>query len=448
MNWFIKYRDYSISTCVESTQDNTLAYWKDYLFAKSIFYLIPFSLIALIPAIIICIKKELYDILFFDFFAITLLFVLAFVPGISIQQRKTWFCLMVYSIAFVLLNSLGAFGPGLVYLLSASIFMLITFPQRFYLLPFILNVLFCIVYGAIIHFQVFAIHQSLEHNVLEWFAISTNVLFLSAFFTMLLPALFSRMQEALSAQIALKESLNKSNEELSKTLNELKEKNTDLEHFAFVASHDLQEPLRMITSFLAKLELRYRDKLDERANQYLHFATDGATRMKQLILDLLEYSMAGKLNDATESIDLNQLLNKYLDLRKIIIEEKSVKIDTENLPIIKTYKAPLNQVLHCLLDNAIKYSRADVPPEIKIAATDKEGFWLFSIKDNGIGIDREFFDRIFIIFQRLHNRDKYPGTGIGLSIAKRHVESWGGKIWLESEPGNGTTFYFTMNKDS
>ncbi|WP_163381276.1 PAS domain S-box protein [Cyclobacterium sp. SYSU L10401] len=239
--------------------------------------------------------------------------------------------------------------------------------------------------------------------------------------------------------------------ELNKSLKqyalELELTNEQLEQFAFIASHDLQEPLRMISSFMDQLKRKYGDRLDEKGHQYIHYATDGAKRMRQIILDLLEYSRAGKLTESKEEIDLNEVLADYQLLRRTVITEKSVQLTIAKLPVIHSYKAPLTQTLHCLLDNAIKYSKADPPPHIELSAEESDGFWKVRIEDNGIGIDPIFFDKIFIIFQRLHNRDHYPGTGIGLSIAKKQVESWGGEIWLESMPGKGSVFYFTIPKN-
>ncbi|WP_100611131.1 PAS domain S-box protein [Confluentibacter lentus] len=237
------------------------------------------------------------------------------------------------------------------------------------------------------------------------------------------------------------------NKMLKKHIKELEISNEELEQFAFIASHDLQEPLRMISSFLNQIQRKYGDQLDDKAHQYINFATDGAKRMKQIILDLLDYSKAGKLAENLERIKLNELIDEYGILRRRLIQEKGATIIVNNLPNVTCYKAPLLQTLHCLLDNAIKYSRENVPPVIKISALETDTYWQISIEDNGIGIDAQFFDKIFIIFQRLHNRDRYEGTGIGLSIAKKHIEYWGGKIWVESELDKGSAFYFTINKD-
>jgi light-regulated signal transduction histidine kinase (bacteriophytochrome) len=203
----------------------------------------------------------------------------------------------------------------------------------------------------------------------------------------------------------------------------------------------------MISSFLDQLKRKYGGQLDDKAHQYIHFATDGAKRMKQIILDLLEYSRAGKLEENRVKINFDQLMSDYKSLRKKIILEKSVQIIHPPLLVIDGYLAPFTQVIHCLLDNAIKYSRDGVTPRIELGVEESKSEWVFSVRDNGLGIAPEFFDKIFIIFQRLHNRNQYDGNGIGLSIVKKQVESWGGKVWLESIPGEGSVFFFTQPKN-
>lgn len=251
----------------------------------------------------------------------------------------------------------------------------------------------------------------------------------------------------ISERIKYENELQELNKILKKNIKELQISNEQLEQFAFIASHDLQEPLRMISSFLNQIERKYRDQLDDKAHQYIHFATDGAKRMKQIILDLLQYSRAGKLGDTPEPINLNEPIQEYRVLRRRLIEEKKATIIAENLPNVNCYKVPLVQTLHCFIDNAIKYSREEEPPVIKISVLETDTYWQVSVEDNGIGIDSQFFDKIFIIFQRLHNRDKYGGTGIGLSIAKKNIEFWGGRISIESELEKGTIFSFTIDKN-
>ena len=236
------------------------------------------------------------------------------------------------------------------------------------------------------------------------------------------------------------------NESLQKKAKELVISNTELEQFAYVASHDLQEPLRMITSFLSQLEKKYAGTLDEKGKKYIHYAVDGAKRMRQIILDLLEFSRVGKTNESKEQLDLNVLLGDILILFRKKIEEKRAIITVEDLPTIHAFKAPLRQIFQNLISNALKYSQDNKPVRILIKATEMQYHWEFSISDNGIGIEEEYFDKIFIIFQRLHNKDEFSGTGMGLAVTKKIIENMGGKIWVQSKEHEGSTFQFTISK--
>ncbi|WCL50892.1 sensor histidine kinase [Leptospira sp. GIMC2001] len=440
-------QDIVFSNCVKKNiNQESLEYWSDYLFAKCIFALIPLSIIAMVPAIIVCLQKELYFILIFDIFCFMILLLVGFLPGVTVQIRKYIFIFLFYCLAFVFLIELGNYGPGLVFLLASTIFILIFFPGKNTKLPFILTLIFSFIYGICLQLKIFPVHQSMEVPVMEWVAISSNVLFLSALFSMLLPFLFSKIELTVQEQIRLQDSLIHKNHQLKISIEDVKKKNVELEEFAFIASHDMQEPLRMISSFLEQLKRKYEDKLDDKAQQYIFYAIDGSKRMRQILLDLLEYSRAGKFIDPIRQVNLNDILNEFCILRRKIILEKSAIIEYDNLPSILGYAVPITQTLHCFLDNAIKYSHEDTPPFIQIRILDKNSEWELSIEDNGIGIEEEYFDKIFILFQRLHNRESYGGTGIGLSIVKKNIESWGGRVWLESIVNQGSKFYFTIPK--
>ncbi len=242
------------------------------------------------------------------------------------------------------------------------------------------------------------------------------------------------------------DSLKQLNESLEQHAQELAASNKELEQFAYVASHDLQEPLRMVTSFLSQLEKKYGDTIDDKGKQYIYFAVDGAKRMRQIILDLLEFSRVGRLENEAEQVNINELVTDVISLYTIQIQESNASIEVENLPVINTHKTPLSQVFQNLIGNALKYRHNEKAPLIKISCNETPGYWMFSIKDNGIGIDKEYFEKIFIIFQRLHNKEQYTGTGIGLAVVKKIINNLDGKIWVESEEGKGTVFYFTLPK--
>lgn len=235
-------------------------------------------------------------------------------------------------------------------------------------------------------------------------------------------------------------------EELDKKTKELSRSNTELEQFAYIASHDLQEPLRTVTSYLELLEKRYRDKLDVNAKEFIHFAVDGSSRMRVLIQSLLEYSRVNRVKPF-EWIDTNQVISDVIKNLEVSVKENSATFKTEILPKIYGDHVLINQLFQNLIENSIKFKGAG-PPEISISGMEKNNEYLFSVKDNGIGIKKENFPRLFIIFQRLHTPEEYPGVGMGLAICKKIVERHGGKIWLESEIGQGSTFYFTIRKEN
>ncbi len=236
------------------------------------------------------------------------------------------------------------------------------------------------------------------------------------------------------------------NESLGRQAKELAISNAELEQFAYVASHDLQEPLRMVTSFLTQLEKKYGEAIDSKGKQYIYFAVDGAKRMRQIILDLLEFSRVGRTVNKREAVDLNELVEEVEGLYRKQIEESGATIEMVPLPVLMSYRAPVRQVFQNLISNGLKYQPPGNRPVIRITFDETDTHWSFSISDNGIGIDGEYFDRIFIIFQRLHNKDEYSGTGMGLAVTRKIIETLGGTIWVESEPGKGSTFSFTISK--
>lgn len=245
---------------------------------------------------------------------------------------------------------------------------------------------------------------------------------------------------------AYEQSLQELNQSLEIQTKELAISNSELEQFAYVASHDLQEPLRMVSSFLSLLERKYKDQLDEKALQYIDFAVNGAVRMRQIILDLLEYSRVGKQNAQLEWVQLPGVIEEIKQLHRKLIQEKKAQITFQGIETLWTFRPPITQIIQNLIGNALKYSKPDVAPEINILAIDLPTCWQISVSDNGLGIKDEYFDKIFIMFQRLHLKEEYEGTGIGLSIVKKIVDGLGGKIWVESEYHIGSTFHFTIAK--
>ena len=224
---------------------------------------------------------------------------------------------------------------------------------------------------------------------------------------------------------------------------ELARSNRDLEQFAYVASHDLQEPLRMVATYTQLLAERYQGKLDDSADKYIHYAVDGALRMQKLVQDLLAFSRVGRQGMALGSTDCNVVVQAALQNLEAAILESGAAVKPDQLPVVMADGSQLAQVFQNLIGNAIKFHGSGAPV-IKVRAEAKAREWIFSVEDNGIGIAAEQVEDIFVIFRRLHTREEYSGNGIGLSICKKIIEHHGGRIWVESEPGQGSTFKFTI----
>jgi len=244
---------------------------------------------------------------------------------------------------------------------------------------------------------------------------------------------------------AAERALRASEADLRATLANLERSNKELEQFAYVASHDLQEPLRMVSSYTQLLAQRYEGQLDEKAKKYIDYAVDGAIRMQRLINDLLTYSRVGSRGNPLAPTDSHAVLGDVLRNLAAMIEENRALVTNDDLPTVRADALQLAQVFQNLIANAIKFRSEDLP-RVHVSARDQGREWVFSVADNGIGIDPQYAERIFVIFQRLHTRDEYPGTGIGLAVCMRIVERHGGRIWFESELEKGSTFYFTVPK--
>ena len=239
----------------------------------------------------------------------------------------------------------------------------------------------------------------------------------------------------------------KTEEQLKEAINELERSNKELRQFAYVSSHDLQEPLRTIASFTQLMERRYGGQLDSDADEFMGYIVEASIRMKQQIQDLLDYSRVATKGEEFQLVNTNEVLNKIIKSLHTVIMESDAEIIYDDLPNVMGDAGQLQRVFLNLISNAIKFRKREEPLKINISAYKSEDGkeYVFSVQDNGIGIEEQYFERIFTIFQRLHTRDVYKGTGIGLSIIKRIVEGHGGHIWVESSFGVGSTFYFTIS---
>ena len=250
------------------------------------------------------------------------------------------------------------------------------------------------------------------------------------------PEVLARVENQLTIS-RLRKKLIAQNEELMRS-------NQELEQFASVVAHDLQQPLQVIVGFARLLERKFQDQEQKDTKEFIHRILDSGTYMQELIRDLLAYSRVGISPPAYEPVDSNLVLAQVLNNLQIAIESSGARINHPPLPTVMADEERLEQVFQNLIDNALKFQRLDTKPQVEISVTQQEDEWQFSVRDNGIGIEPQKFPVIFQMFQRLHSRQEYPGTGIGLAICQKIIEAHGGRIWVESEPGVGTTFYFTI----
>lgn len=250
----------------------------------------------------------------------------------------------------------------------------------------------------------------------------------------------------ITAQKEHEQALISLNTQLESQKASLARSNSELEQFAYVASHDLQEPLRMVTSFLTQIEQKYGEALDDRGKQYIRFAVDGGLRMREIIQDLLAYSRIDPDGGVSSPCRVDAILEDVRQLNRQSIEEKSAELSWEEMPEVMVNRVALHQVFHNLIGNALKYQQEGVAPKVHVTCTERKEHWEFAVEDNGIGIEERYFERIFVLFQRLHQKGKYGGTGMGLAIVKKIIDAWGGTIRLESSPGKGSKFYFTVPK--
>jgi two-component system, sensor histidine kinase and response regulator len=251
--------------------------------------------------------------------------------------------------------------------------------------------------------------------------------------------------DVLKSKVSVFVELCKQGEQLKKQAEELSRSNRDLEQFAYVASHDLQEPLRMVANYTKLLEKRYKPQLDEQAAEFINFAVQGVNRMHGLIRDLLQYARVGQHDKEWKTVCCHSALKIALLNLKSSIEESEATVTFDQMPQLLADEGQLVQIFQNLISNSIKF-RGSAAPSIHVSVQPKGDDWIFSVNDNGIGFDIQYLERIFLIFQRLHNATDYPGTGIGLAICKRIVERFGGRIWAESKLEEGTTFYFSLPK--
>lgn len=349
---------------------------------------------------------------------------------LSVFVRKAIFLVTLYSISLFIILFAGPHGPGIMLLLAATIFGILFFSPRLGYTWSLIDTAICLIVAWIINKDM-APNDDL--NILpldEWFSIAFNLVFLSVLFSALLPSLIRGLGKSLDRQELLKQ--------------ELIIKNLELEHFTYYVSHDLQQPLRTVAGFVKLLDGKYSDRFDEKGMEYLRHIKQGSEHMQHMIRELLNFSKAGTNAGTNEIIELKEVVEKVERIHQQQIEAKSASIHVNSNISILANRTCIFEVMQNLVENALKYSVPGQNPVVVIEGKENPAYWEISVTDNGIGIDPSYFDKIFVIFERLHGDGQYPGTGIGLALVKKIVNKLGGEVRVVSSPGNGSSFYFTI----
>lgn len=421
---------------------------KDNIFKYVLSILLPLSTVAFIPGIIYSFHVDLPFLGFADIIALSVLIILTLPIRMPLFVRKVVFIWIAYFIAIAAIWYVGLLGPGLILLLAACLFGVVFFPNKHAIYFAHLNLGILILFAFLLYLDVFNWRDFIlrKHILEEWVAVCGNLILMSYLFAFLIPYVFKKLQKTIDEQNRLKDKLETKQIELEKAMITLERKNQELEQFAYVASHDLQEPLRMVSSFMEKIDQKYADVLDEKGKTYLHFAVDGSKRMRKMIIDLLEYSRFQRSIQESEWINLNDILKVEVETFQEELSSINATLVVDQMPSILAPKSAIIRLFQNLISNAIKYRKSDVPLLIEIKCQETEKEYLFSVKDNGIGIDEKYQTKVFTIFQRLHREDEISGSGLGLAICKKVVTDLGGNIWFESNSVDGTNFLFNLPK--
>ncbi len=445
MGYWLQYRQFTEENILGQNKPDIedLAYWRHKVFTNAIVFFLPVSLVALIPGVWLSLKEGLFFLAFADIVTALSFMIIAFQPHLSLAFRKVLAIAMLYLLAVILLLFLGSFGPGLLYLLTITVFPALIFPVSVAYKSIGLNIVICVVFAFIVHFKLLNSSFTQLYNAESWIAVSSNLICLNVVCVALLDMLVTGLQKTITKEAYLQAQLKEESTKLERLVETLKHKNHELEQFAFITSHDLQEPLRTITTVVGNLEQHYSANPDEMTSVYLGFLSQSAVRMRALITGLLEYSRLGK-DKLLEKVDCNKILQECLADLRAYIQENQATITSSSLPELHAYGLELKLLFQNLISNALKFRQKNISPQIRITAVLDNNYWVFSVADNGIGIEERFREKIFIIFHRLHPKAAYEGTGIGLAHCRKIAELHGGKIWVEANPEGGSIFRFKI----
>lgn len=416
-------------------------FYRDVTFLKSLIIIHPFTIIPLLLCLNYGLTLGSLPIIFWSLLTYLTLWIITFPSSLSILNRKKIMTIGVYNLGLQLLIISGMDHSGILYWTIGNIMVSLFFQRINYITVISINVLMAIIIGCIIHFNYHSTQFSVSLSLFDWILIAINNLFLSAIISILFTELISRIHRESVKKKLIKMNLIKSKANIENTNKLLQQKNNELEEIAHVTSHNLQEPLRLVTSFLNLLDSKYKDQLDQRGKQYIHFARNGANKMREVMLEILSFSNVDMDESQLEEINLDSLFDEVVWMNRRLIQENNSQLIIEQLPSVIGNRMLLRTLFSNLLTNAIKYKSNARISIIKITCNCDGDFLIFTFHDNGIGISEDKIDQIFQLFNEggIHN---YPvsGSGIGLAICKKIMKILKGEIEVSSVINEGTTF--------
>ncbi len=441
MNWISRYEKVLLNKLLpDSSSYSELEYLRIVIFLKCIFFLLPSAIIVLIPCYFYLIALNQETMFLIDIITYFLLIFLIGPVKINIEIKKIIFTLAMYHLSYQLLFRLDSLIFGLLYWFITNLGIILIFTKRTTIIVLALNIAFSLIIALLLKINdpVYNLNAYITYDA--WIVIALNMFFLNTLISILINHILISLQNKISSQI-------ENGKELANMVNLLQSKNEELEHMTYVASHDLQEPLRMVTSFLSQLDNKYKDQLDQRGKQYIHFAMNGAVKMREVMLEILAFSKIGMDESQIESINLNELVEEVLWMNRKLIQENNNQIIIDQLPIMIGHKILLRTLFTNLISNAVKYKSNARISIIKLACTIEENDFVFKVIDNGIGIPDEKKDQIFQLFNRGDvNKNQIQGSGIGLAICKKITLLMNGEISVSSIYNEGCTFIVRLPK--
>lgn len=442
MNWISRYESFMLKRVLtDQNKFSTLEYLRLVIFYKSVIYILPFAFFVLIPGIYYSLKSGENYIAIFDIVTYLSIVSLVFLNQIPVNIKKIIFTAMLYHLSFQLFFRSENITIGILYWLITNISVVLLYSKRTSLIIGLLNTIILILIGILIKYKEFHIISYENDELTEWVITALNMQFLNIMVSILIDHILTKLQQAIFVQIDTRKNLENS-------VLMLQNKNDELEHMTYVASHDLQEPLRMVTSFLAQLDKKYKDQLDKRGKQYIHFAMDGANKMRDVMLEVLAFSKIGMNESEQEHVNIKELVEEVIWMNRKLIQENNSQLIIDQLPIIYGHKILLRTLFTNLISNAVKYKSNARISIIKVTYQKENGMHIFKISDNGIGIPTEKMEQIFLLFNRGdYKNNQVQGSGIGLAICKKIILLMNGEIHVESKIHEGSTFYLKFPEE-